>query len=445
MVTTVAGLSDGGVGPVGGTYRAPADESHPLSQGMKGWLLGTVALLPARFLVLPFNLELVDVWVLVGLPFACVHLFRRRERIGVAYALPLGLIAFGSLISIFGAVQPSNSFIVLLKELYLVVWFTALVPLFSRLAPADFRRLLRLWSAVVVLHGALMVAQFLSPELWRMIAKLGGRTVAYAAFRPSGLFFSEGAGDANGAAVFQMLGLVPLLLASHSNRRTILGVAILVCSVLVTGSMGATLALAAGLATSLLGIAFFGGGRARELWPILARVAIAGLCLGCVVYFVLASNPDSQDHLEQILLGRSDRSAEGRFALWHSGIEVVVQRGRYLWGIGPENFRAIYGRDKQLHNDLLAFVVERGAFAGLGLLLLGVTAVARAAQVLRAHSRSAHYPRLEVVVLAAALVALAVESLTHQVFHTRELWLMLALQEGVRSRMERGRLLEWGA
>jgi O-antigen ligase/polysaccharide polymerase Wzy-like membrane protein len=439
MVTTAT--ARGWVRRVGGRNRV-ADESGLLSWAVKVWLLGTAAVLPVRFLELPGNLELVDAWVMVGLPIAGLHLLRRRETIGVAYALPLGLIAFGSLISTFGAIAPSNSFIVLLKELYIVIWFTVLIALFSRLATVDVRRFLRIWSAVVVLHGVLMIAQFLSPPLWRMTARLGGRTVTYADFRPSGLFFSEGAGDANFAAVFQLMGCVPLLLVGHSKRRTIVEVAILLCSVLVTGSMGVTLACVAVVATAVLGIAILRGG-ARVLFPFLVRLAVAGVCLGGVAYLVVASSPEFQNHLDRILLGRSDRSAEGRFDLWTSGLEVLIQRNTYLWGIGPENFREIYGKDKQLHNDLLAFSVERGGFAVLGLVLLFLTAVARAAQLLNVYSRSAERPRLEVVVFLAAIVGLGVVSLVHQVFHTRELWLTLALQEGMHSRMGRGQLLEW--
>ena len=39
------------------------------------------------------------------------------------------------------------------------------------------------------------------------------------------------------------------------------------------------------------------------------------------------------------------------------------------------------------------------------------------------------------VVFLAMLIATIVESLTHQVFHTRELWLVLAVQEAVLYKM----------
>jgi hypothetical protein len=40
-----------------------------------------------------------------------------------------------------------------------------------------------------------------------------------------------------------------------------------------------------------------------------------------------------------------------------------------------------------------------------------------------------------VVVFIAALMAILVESLTHQIFHTREMWLVLALLEAVLYKM----------
>jgi hypothetical protein len=39
--------------------------------------------------------------------------------------------------------------------------------------------------------------------------------------------------------------------------------------------------------------------------------------------------------------------------------------------------------------------------------------------------------RWELVVFLAAIVATMVESLTHQIFRTRELWLVLAVQEAI--------------
>jgi hypothetical protein len=93
--------------------------------------------------------------------------------------------------------------------------------------------------------------------------------------------------------------------------------------------------------------------------------------------------------------------------------------------------------DNQLHNDFLAFSVERGLLGSLGLASFAIVAVGRAISLFLINHRRPAQARLAVVVFLAAMVATLVESLTHQVFHFRELWLVLALQEAMFFKMTR--------
>jgi O-antigen ligase len=161
----------------------------------------------------------------------------------------------------------------------------------------------------------------------------------------------------------------------------------------------------------------------------------AAVALGALVFFAMALNPDLQEHFDRILLGRADRSQEGRLDLWRRGIGILVGRNTYLLGVGPENFRELDGRDKQLHNDMLAFVVERGVLGGLGLMLFGATALGKAVQIVRLYAQSPRRSRLESVIFPATMVSLGVVSLFHQIFHTREFWLLLAVQEAILLRL----------
>ena len=98
-------------------------------------------------------------------------------------------------------------------------------------------------------------------------------------------------------------------------------------------------------------------------------------------------------------------------------------------GVGPENFREVDGRGNQLHNDLLAFLVERGLLGGFGLVMLGALAFWRSIALLRISGPFGEQVGLRSIVFLATMVSVLVESLTHQVFHSRELWLVLATQE----------------
>jgi hypothetical protein len=402
------------------------------------WLLGAVLLSPVKILTLPLNLELVDFWILSGLPVLWLSfILGRRARISLPYAFVMLFILLGSFVSTFAAPNPSRSLIVIFKEIYLFLWFATAAVLLSRLHPSDLRRVMFVWSGAVILHGLLIIAQFSSPDIWRMTAGLVGKPAAFAYYRPSGLFMSQEAGDANKAALFQLLGFAPLLLSNHSRRTAMVLAILLICSIVATGSMGTTIAFTTGLITAIIAVVFFGQ-RAVLFNKHFVKLVILLSFFGGVFAFVLNQNERLQKHVESILVGRSERSAEGRFDLWQRGRDVFLDHNVFLWGVGPGNFRDVDGMDKQLHNDLLAFTVERGLLTALGLVLFAGIAVSRGVTLLKIYSKYPRYVGIEVVVFLATVVAVLAASLTHQVFHTRELWSVLALQEAMLFRLTSG-------
>jgi O-antigen ligase len=159
--------------------------------------------------------------------------------------------------------------------------------------------------------------------------------------------------------------------------------------------------------------------------------------IGGVLYVVGTQNPDTLDHFERIIIGRFERSSEGRFDLWQRGIDVLLGHNAILWGVGPGNFRVVDAAqtDNQLHNDTLAFLVERGLLGLTGLALFAGIAMSNAVRIINGFRNDSKRARLGVVVFLALLASTIVESLTHQVFHTRELWLVLALEEAVLYKM----------
>ena len=93
--------------------------------------------------------------------------------------------------------------------------------------------------------------------------------------------------------------------------------------------------------------------------------------------------------------------------------------------------------EKQLHNDLLAFSVERGLLGVLGLVMLAGVAVSRAVWMLQIGCKYPRQTGFTAVVFLATFAAVLVVSLTHQVFHSREIWLVLASQEAMLAHYER--------
>jgi O-antigen ligase len=378
-------------------------------------------------------MSLVDGWVLMGLPILWLAFVRGRYVINLSYTIAMWLILLASFVSTFAAPDPKNSLVVILKEVYVYVWFVTLVAVLARLNARDFRRIVIGWAVVAFLHGYVIVAQFLFPAVWRFTASFAGSLRVFEEiYRPSGLFV-----NANPAAIFQLLGFVPLVLVSPSKKTAIILGLLLLPTMLLTGSMGATLAFATGLMVAIIALVL--SGHLALIIKMFMRLAIVTLLLGGLFSIVVTQNQRYQEHFERILLGRSERSSEGRFDLWQRGFEAYIEHDVFLWGVGPENFREVDTKmtDNQLHNDFLAFSVERGLLGSLGLVLFAGVAVSRAAYMVLICKKYPDRAQLTVVVFLAAMIAAIVESLTHQVFHFRALWLLLAFQEAMLFRMTR--------
>jgi len=414
-----------------GTIALPAIQTVDLpGRAMRLWLIGILVLLPIELGKLPLNVDVADAWIVMGLPIIWAFLLRGQRLIALSYAVPIWIIMLSSIVSALGAASPVLSVVVIVKESFLFFWFLTMAALLAILSEGDLRLVLAVWLAVALAHGMLIVAQFLSPAVWRFVTGLAGRSTAAVNYRPTGLF-----ANANKAAMFQLCAFVPLLLVRPSRRLgMVLGVVLLVM-MLATGSMGAAVAFFGGLAATLVAVSWTAD--LGHTLQMLAQLALVVAVIGGVAFLVIGQSPRYQEHLQRILLGRTDRSSGSRFSLWERGLSIYIDRGTFVWGIGPENFRVVDGHGNQLHSDILAFAVERGALGGLGLVAFVALAASRAILVVRAYLRRPDRGHLGLVVFIGAVVAAVVESLTHQAFRFHDLWLILALQEATLYRLTR--------
>lgn len=380
--------------------------------------------MPIGLLPLPLNLTPVDVWVLAGLPFVALSLMARPQLPGAAYLLPLWLILVASLASSFAAPQPAGALLVVIKELFLFTWFFALIVVLGRANDGVWRLAIKVWLWVAVGHGLLILAQFAVPEFWRLFVSVAGKSQEFSVYRPSGL--SE---NANWAAYYQLLGFVPFALSRLRVGAAAAVGSVLFCSMLATGSMAALLAFALGSVVAAVALTLTG--QAAALRGATLRFLLAGVLLGSALILLVQADEGYRARLEGIVIGRADRSSAGRFDLWMGGVDVLKERQVLAIGIGPENFRHIAPQGKQLHNDALAFIVERGVFGLIGLMLVFAVALVRSLALLARSARRPEEVSPAVVVFLAALAAGLFESLTHQVFHFRAMWLVLALQEAL--------------
>jgi hypothetical protein len=401
------------------------------------YLLGMLVLLPVQFVALPLNLALVDLWNLLALPIAWLYLIRVHQPVRLSYIAPMWLVLLGSLIGMFSSHNPLDSLIVLLKEIYLYIEFLTLAALFASLDAIYLRRIMFVWVSVVILHGVLIIVEFVSFDTWQSIIAYAGRFGALDVDRPPGLF-----DNANGGGLFQLMGFAPLLLmCSHdgplgrrslsSNRASIVAI-FLVLSIGGTGSLGATAGFLVGLIITLIAITIVSG-RLGSVVKVLVRLVVAAVLLGGLFYGIISESPDFQSRIAYYFYDRAEGSAEGRFTIWQYGVNTLLSE-MPVWGLGPGNVRdELTG--KTMHNDLLAFALERGVVGILGLVLFGAMAVYKAIRTLLIYKKHLDQAGLAVAVLLAAVIAALVESQFHQVFHERSLWLVLAVQEAMFFRM----------
>ncbi|HZM01338.1 MAG TPA: O-antigen ligase family protein [Planctomycetota bacterium] len=383
-------------------------------------------LLPLKFPFLPSNMSVADAWAGFTLPLCWVALVQQGRAIRLPYLPAFLLILVATVLASLLSADPAAGFVVVLKDLYLYAWLVTLAAAFEHVGAREHRALLRAWCASVALNAAVIVAQFAHPPLLQALNAWVAGGAEAVAYRPSGLM-----ANSNAAAGFQVLGFVPLVLLASRAWIAAPLLALNTAAILCTGSLGAALALVVGVGVGLVVLLFFSS-ETRSAASLVLRSVLAGcLCLALAA-LLMRGNPELEERLQSISWDRSDRSAEGRFEIWNRGADTLMS-GLPLWGIGPDRFRQLEG--SEMHNDLLGFAVERGLLGLLGLCLLGVLAFARSIEVFRVVRAQG---RLRGIVFPGVVAATFAASLTHEVFHSREVWLALAVQEAALWRARRG-------
>ena len=414
-------------------YTSPTSTSQPtnrLSLVLKYivlvYLFVMVVLTVEQFLKLPQNLSLVDFWNLLFIPGCWLYLIRTRQAIYFPFALGMWLILLGSFIASFFAINPLVSIIFIIKEVYLYIWFVTLTAVFTNLEPRLVRSVLFVWIAVAVLHGIFLIAEFVLPTFYLSVISFLGR------FGPIDTrYFPRSTGlyqNPVWAALFQLMGFVPLFLVRLRREWSFLLGMVILISILATASLGSLTALAGASVVALILLLFIGGHLKFFVWLGVLFTISVGLFL-----FTISQFPDVQYRLEHLTTQRAEHTADERLFLWAGGTEVLFSP-RSIMGIGPNNYRDFL-ENKTLHNDTLEFGVERGVIGLLGLALLAAEALNSAIRILfnQIKSRDTYFP--SGVFFLAMLFAVVLESNAHQIFHFRSVWLAMVFLESTFYRM----------
>jgi hypothetical protein len=188
-----------------------------------------------------------------------------------------------------------------------------------------------------------------------------------------------------------------------------------------TGSNGALMSTLGSLVILVVVHSMVGKRRDIMLWGAIINMGVGAVAAGL---FMLGLSPAllpgfgfERGQALFLTLGRVSTSLSRRLDLIAWAWEFYI---RHPWGTGPNSFHSLW---VSLHNDYLAFLFERGPIGVIGWLwMVGATLLTplRAAnQLVNGHQR------WQVLALGAGFLACAVNALSHEISHTRQVWMLM--------------------
>jgi hypothetical protein len=379
-----------------------------------------LCLLPIERLELPFRFVVADFALVLLTAYGLGRAWHTRQPLVFPLLPSMWLILLSSLVATLAGSAHPNSITAIVQESYLFVWFIVLTNVLKTLSSLDVDRLMRVWTvlalveAVTVLMGMLRIG----PSLF-YVAPGSGRVLSIGGLsRGLGTYVNPNAAAAYlSISFFVLLGTSwPIWLRSACGVWLLLGM-------LGTGSIGALLSTVGSLVVLAGVYPIVGNRRPTKLWGGILGVGAGVLA---TMLFVLSLWPspmpgagfDTQGHLFALTLGRLPRALASRFTLVEEAWSAFSLNPL---GSGP-NTSVLYGGT--LHNDYAAFLFERGPLGAIGwLFVVGSTLFTPLGA---AQQSSDRHQRRRMLALGAGFLACAVNALTHEVSHFRQVWVLMA-------------------
>jgi O-antigen ligase len=392
-------------------------------------LAAVIVLLPLLRPAGPGNTAPVDLLIALFLFVAALGLARRTRPLQLPAGTAILLILLGSLLALIASLDIATGLLTLVVDIYLFVLFIAVVN------ELDNRRSLGIAMTIWVLASlGWAVILIGSNQGWLPVGlqELVGIT------GPSTERAAAATGNPNMAASYMLSSCFVAMAAPWPSRRPFraLVLGVLVFAMWVTGSNGALGSFAAGLIVLGLG-AYLRGGRTRE--QIMALVGTAVLVGGLLMVVAVSlvgipsigrtdidtfARGEQQGALANSL-GRLDRGVDDRLQIWSSGWRSAGPR--LAIGVGPGeaiNYAVnLAGLHISLHNDMLAYLIERGVLGLLGFLLFHAVLLRWSGRLLVAKGHPIDTYRG----LGPAVAANLVFSMSHETLHFRHIWVMYAM------------------
>jgi O-antigen ligase len=377
----------------------------------------------------PGQTALLDLPNAVALVALLAVVLSRGTRIEFPFAVPWLAIFAGSCIAMTNANDVPGGLLALAQDVYLYLWFVALVALLARRGSLVPLRVVWLCAAnVVVVIGIVhlvLVGKRFPQELWQP----EGERMAATFYNPNMC------ADYLVLSLFLTVGLI-----GQARRWFLVGTGLLlVAGIMLTKSNGGLISLLLGSTVALVSWLWTGGPRLRR--GALVALLVAG-ALGLLGWRALEDGMVQGAAIERLqrasFLGRMGESGTGREEIWK---DLARTYELAPLGIGPGNSTAhtvaIGERErpnslqsKEAHSDYLGYAVERGPVALVALLVwivLTFVMVVRGRHAIAAKVGGVRAGRILTASLLGGLVASAVHSTVVEKLHFRHFWVFLAL------------------
>lgn len=311
----------------------------------------------------PGNTAFADAALLAAMLFGLAMLARKSSALPPRAPLYWWLFyLLAGILTTAGSLEPTRSLLTLAQDLFLLLFWVALYPLlYDETEELKISSLVRVWLAVAVVNGLLVLAGPFAQGAFRDQLTFGGW-----GGRGIGLFR-----DPNMAAHYLGLSLLLAPLARIPLRGPRLpifggGMLVLLLGLAATGSNGAKFALSAGVMAMLVAGLLRRSGRSIGVRGFVisasAFVALLTVLLFADVVLRPQQGPGGRDWVDAPAVLRLDRislTLEQRIGAWQQTLRSF--RDQPL-GLGP----GILGRstlvhaDREAHSDAFATLAERG-------------------------------------------------------------------------------------
>jgi hypothetical protein len=370
----------------------------------------------------PANSSPVDLLMLVAIVSTAVWAVGTHRAMRAPYVLPVALMTIAGTASGLRSAFPVQALQSVLTDIVLFAWCVAVVNLLS--VPRVMRYAMVAWAWSGIAWAAIVVLAWLGH-----VAALEGLQPA----EGNRVLFTFG--DPNYASAYWDATIFVVYATRVPRERWArwAGYALLLAALALTESNGGALALVAGVLLLLLVRV-----HRRHGWVGVSAVTLSvvlGVGAVLAVFPPSAARAWAQGSGQSLLvnsIGRSGQSSSER-GLLVGEMRSLYEGGGGLLGVGPATTKSVlaselYPYSNEAHDDVLAALVERGPVGVLGVLLLVAIAVSWAVPLVRRLPTATYAAAVPVPAgVAAALVAVGMNSLYEEVLHFRFVWTLLAL------------------